>query len=140
MRDHNEPAKRPPFPLESIFPGIHRPRPDIERAEAEAFLASGNKQQGVDLSNPATRERLLHARPFQEFCIHPVPPEIEKLLSAIPSDWQQNCPPSVWARVQATENAVAKHFDLPDTLTVEVDDELALWVRNRIANAASRCL
>lgn len=81
----DEPLPPVAFPMETIFPGIHKLRPDIARAEAETFLASGGRPTGFPLDDPAIRGFLTDpALPFTAFQIAPVPPPWTALLAPLP--------------------------------------------------------
>src|SRR5260221_3978162 len=98
-----------PFPMEALFPGIHKQRRDIAAQDAEAFLAYGHKQAGFDLDDPNIRAEFLDGPKFIRFKVKPRPP-IQKLLDALPEDWdeREECQP----QAIAITDAVDKLYDL----------------------------
>jgi len=95
--------------MEAIFPGIHKLRPDIAQADAEAFLAYGHKQDGFDLDDPAIRAEFLDGPDFIRFKVKP-PESIQAQLEALPENWEDR--EECHARALAITDSVDKLYDL----------------------------
>lgn len=117
------------FPMEAIFPGIHKERPDIAAADAEAFLAYGHKvDDGSDPLDPAVRARLIDIPPagFTPFHVDPVPPVLAARIAGLPDDWEKRTETHP-AALAITGDATAL-FRLPPHLGCILLRSKELWV------------
>jgi len=121
-----------PFPTEAIFPGIHKKRPDIAAADAEAFLAHGHKTGGFDLDDPDIRAQFLDGPKFVTFKVKPRP-AIQKLLDALPLDWEEK--PECHAQAFTISDMMDKLYELRRRgLTAMILEDNELWIeRGKIA-------
>lgn len=115
-----------PFPLETLFPGIHVANPAIAAMEGEAFLAHGHLPDGFDLSNPDLRMRLLNPAAFIGFQIVPLPPAIAARVAKLPEDWQER--PETHAEAEAINTAIEAHYDLAPRFSVSLNERREAWV------------
>lgn len=111
--------RKPPstaFPLEDLFPGLHKLRPDIARREAEDFLEFGAKPfDGFDLSDNATRGELLDVSPANFVPFQPkLAPAQKEALQALPADWEQR--PELHEAAYAVVSLLESSFRLPPHL------------------------
>ncbi len=120
-----------PFPLETLFPGIHAARPDIARHEAETFLEHGAAPGGFDLDDPAVRMRLLTGPGlFVEFRIHPLPSALAALVNVLPHDWQER--PECHGIAEHINECIEKLYGLQPDFYVSLNERREAWVgRNR---------
>jgi hypothetical protein len=115
-----------PFPMEAIFPGIHKERPDIAQADAEAFLAYGHKQDGFDLDDPCIRAQFLDGPKFITFKVKPHP-SIQKLIDGLPEDWEER--EDRHAQALAITDAVNALYALRKRgLTAMILEDKELWI------------
>ena len=112
------------FPIESIFPGIHKARPDIAEQEAWAFLQHGHKTGGIDLADEKTRTDIL-ARDIA-FFIHPLPADIAEKVKLLPDDWQEK--PDTYPLAEEINTAIERHYNLPANRYVSINEKKEAWV------------
>jgi hypothetical protein len=124
LKPRKDPDDSCPFPLEAMFPGIHKLRPDIAAAEAEQFLAHGSGPTGFPLDADAVRD-ITAPGEFTDFRVNPLPPEWQAIVDAVPD----------WTHPQAEEAGRLLLADLrrrvpalrPD-LIVELQEENEVWI------------
>ena len=119
----------PAFPLETLFPGIHKTRPDIAAQEAEMFLAHGTEATGYTIEE-ARKEFKVPPGQFLDFQIDPVPPPFDERLASIPDDWYVLPDrPDVIAQVETFLCDFERAFGMPDHLYATILDPKQLWIR-----------
>lgn len=121
-----KPKQIVPYPVESLFPGIHAEMPDLARREAEQFLEFGARDGGVDLANPEVRANLLGRKPFVSFQLRALPATIERRLAALPENWERLA--QFEAEATAIEVAVNEHYALPAQFSAMIVENKEVWI------------
>jgi len=115
-----------PFPMEVIWPGIHKLRPDIAAREAEQFLAYGAAPDGELLDDPTTQSWLTDpALKFTDFQVSPVPPEWTALTDTLP-DWRADGAADVADAILADLRVRVPNLR-PD-LVVAIMEDKEVWI------------